>query len=81
MSWHTFEAQDGSGRTYGSFEAFYIGYDGSAYGRTYLNPGTGEELERGWYWWACHPGCIPDSEPDGPYPTEREAIQAGQDCP
>jgi hypothetical protein len=38
-------------------------------------------LQRGWYWWACHPGCMPDSDPDGPYATEREAIQAGQDCP
>lgn len=65
MSWHTFETEDG--QTYGRFEAFYMG--------------NGEELERGWYWWACYPGCMPDSEPDGPYATEREAIQAGQDCP
>ena len=81
MSWHTFQAADGSGQTYGSFEAFYIGNDGSAYGFTYLDPDSGEELRPGWYWWACHPGCMPDSDPDGPYATEREAIQAGQDCP
>ena len=79
MSWHTFEAYDGS--EFGSYEAFYLGNDGSTYGRHYFDRETGEELERGWYWWACHPGCIPDSEPDGPYAIEREAIQAGQDCP
>jgi hypothetical protein len=66
MSWHTFESEDGS--EYGSFEAFY------------LDSETGEPIVSGWYWWACFPGCLPDGEPDGPYPTEREAIQAGQDC-
>lgn len=28
----------------------------------------------GWYWWACFPGCLPDSEPIGPFATEAEAI-------
>lgn len=27
-----------------------------------------------WYWWACFPGCLPDSEPFGPFETEAEAL-------
>ena len=46
MSWHTFQTEDG--REYGSFEAFYIGNDGSAYGFTYLDPDTGEETVVEW---------------------------------
>ncbi len=33
----------------------------------------------GWYWWTCLPGCLPDSEPDGPYDTEEEALAAAHD--
>lgn len=32
------------------------------------------ELE-GWYWWTCLPGCMPDSEPMGPFDTEEEALE------
>lgn len=28
----------------------------------------------GWYWWSCFPGCLPDSEPVGPFATEAEAL-------
>ena len=31
-----------------------------------------------WYW-TCFPGCLPDSEPNGPYATEDEAIAAAQE--
>lgn len=34
----------------------------------------------GWYWWACFPGCIPDSDPCGPFGTEAEATEDAQDC-
>jgi hypothetical protein len=34
-----------------------------------------DELEEGWYWWACFPGCLPDSDPVGPFATEDEALQ------
>ncbi len=33
----------------------------------------GEDGEEGWYWWACFPGCLPDGEPSGPFPTEYDA--------
>jgi hypothetical protein len=41
--------------------------------------GEFESLARGWYWWACCPGCLPDGEPQGPYETEAEAIEASQE--
>lgn len=28
----------------------------------------------GWYWWACLPGCLPDSDAVGPFESEQEAI-------
>lgn len=28
----------------------------------------------GFYWQACWPGCLPDGDPMGPFPTEQEAI-------
>lgn len=28
----------------------------------------------GWYYWACFPGCLPDSDPVGPFETEDAAI-------
>ena len=28
----------------------------------------------GWYWWSCFPGCLPDSEPSGPFDSEQAAI-------
>ena len=36
--------------------------------------GDGETLGEGWYWWACFPGCLPDSDPCGPFATEAEAL-------
>lgn len=33
---------------------------------------------QGWYWWACFPGCLPDSDPYGPYDTEEQALEAAQ---
>lgn len=36
-------------------------------------------LEPGWYWIACFPGCIPDSEFfNGPFETEEEAVNNAQ---
>lgn len=35
------------------------------------------DVEAGWYYWFCFPGCLPDSEPEGPFETEQEAID---DC-
>jgi hypothetical protein len=35
--------------------------------------------EIGWYWWSCFPGCLPDSEPFGPFATEAEALADAQE--
>lgn len=29
----------------------------------------------GWYYWFCLPGCMPDSDPYGPFASEDEAIE------
>lgn len=33
----------------------------------------GERREPGWYWWACMPGCMPDSDMTGPFEDENAA--------
>jgi hypothetical protein len=40
---------------------------------------NGEPLEAGWYWWSCFPGCLPDSDPFGPFATESEALADAQE--
>ena len=49
---------------------FWTDYDGHI-----DNP----DMEPGFYWWTCLPGCLPDSTPFGPYETEEAAIEAAQD--
>lgn len=29
---------------------------------------------RGWFYWYCFPGCLPDGGPNGPFTSEAEAI-------
>lgn len=38
-----------------------------------------EPREPGWYYWYCFPGCMPDSDPYGPYSSEQAALTAAQD--
>jgi len=33
----------------------------------------------GYYYWYCFPGCMPDSDPIGPFATEAEAIDDAQE--
>lgn len=40
---------------------------------------SGECPGTGWYWWACFPGCLPDSDPCGPFPTKAEALADAQE--
>jgi hypothetical protein len=39
----------------------------------------GDPIEAGWYWWFCFPGCLPDSELNGPFATQAEALADAQD--
>jgi hypothetical protein len=38
-----------------------------------------EGLQGGWFYWYCFPGCLPDSEPVGPYATWQAAKTAAQE--
>jgi hypothetical protein len=29
----------------------------------------------GWYCWACYPGCLPDGDAFGPFPTSYRALK------
>lgn len=39
----------------------------------------GGPLDGGWYFWTCLPGCLPGSDPYGPYETRREAVEDAYD--
>jgi hypothetical protein len=28
----------------------------------------------GWYYWWCLPGCLPDSDPNGPFANEQDCL-------
>lgn len=59
---HRFRADDGS--EYGSFEVHQI---------TEPVPTAEEPIEPGWYWRSCFPGCLPDGDDMGPFPTAEGA--------
>tara|TARA_R110002110_G_scaffold399177_1_gene614946 strand:+ start:192 stop:437 length:246 start_codon:yes stop_codon:yes gene_type:complete len=48
-------------------------------GGAFWNEDTNEPFEPGFYWWACMPGCLPDSDPHGPFASEQEAIDYAQE--
>jgi len=64
MTYHQF--RDDLGEPYGSFETFFT--CGS------FEPDAPEGFEPGWYWVAGFPGCLPDSDPAGPFESEQDAI-------
>ena len=35
-------------------------------------------IARGWYWWSCFPGCLPDGDPIGPFASEADALADAQ---
>ena len=37
------------------------------------------ELDDGYYYWPCFPGCMPDGEANGPFPTLEAAVAAAQE--
>ncbi len=36
------------------------------------------DITGGWYWQSCFPGCLPDSDPIGPFATRDEALADAQ---
>lgn len=64
------EREDNYG-TLPNVEVFYLSHFEARY--------TDEETAPGWYYWYCFPGCLPDSDPIGPYDTEEEALEAARE--
>lgn len=62
MGYHSFI--DELGAAYGSFVIEFIAADSF--------------LEPGWYWTACFPGCLNDSDPVGPFDTQEDAMRSAQ---
>jgi hypothetical protein len=72
MSYHTFTGGAGC------FEVFYATQaDCVDLARPEIVQGLPEDerttYQPGWYWWACFPGCLPDSDPVGPFQSENDA--------
>lgn len=58
----------------GSFEIFWDSEDLNPYdGQPRNFDSEGNPVAPGFYWWPCHPGCLPDGEPQGPFATAAEA--------
>lgn len=60
MPYHKFIDPDGE--QYGSFEVFKV------------EKTTDVFIEPGFYWWPCQPGCLPDGDPEGPFPSYLDAV-------
>ena len=45
----------------------------------YADQTRDEGTGKGWYWWSCFPGCLPDSDPNGPFETREAAVADAQD--
>lgn len=61
-------------------EVFYVDDLGRVDGEPFVLPhGPGDEAEglaeEGYYYWYCFPGCMPDSEPIGPFLSVEDAIK------
>jgi hypothetical protein len=57
-------------------EVFYISrQEMEGYGRGSVWFVDGEWREEGYYYWYCLPGCLPDSEPIGPFTTLSAALE------
>ena len=74
---------DDSGNKFGSFEVFEVNQSNvldfaiDQFGKTYYGS-VDTDLKpseiTGHYWQSCFPGCLPDSDPVGPFTTESDAI-------
>ena len=61
-----------------SVEVFH--FDGERYSADdFWMTHDGEPMPAGWYYWVCLPGCMPDSEPFGPYDSPEEAEASARD--
>lgn len=62
-------------------EVFYVTALEAAYNRENLDHANEYTVtERGWYYWFCFPGCMPDSTAFGPFESEAEALADAREC-
>lgn len=52
--------------------------DLSEEGKPYDRENQAAQDLAGFYYWACFPGCLPDSDPIGPFETKEQALQDAQ---
>lgn len=78
MAFHPFQTE--TGEPVGSFEVFFWSLAEAEaeppenWDSLNLPDDTTPADRVGFYWWPCFAGCLPDSEPVGPFATEAEAI-------
>ena len=62
-------------------EVFYVSQTEVNYNLENLDHADEDVMtEAGWYWWTCSPGCLPDSDPIGPFKTKKLAIENAQNA-
>lgn len=66
-------------RTYDDLENLEIFYENDPNILKEWSEQNEEPPAPGYYFWFCFPGCLPDSEPIGPYETENEAYEAAKE--
>jgi hypothetical protein len=62
-------------------ECFYVDSDSARRARYDASRNNTEcaTPNAGWYYWTCCPGCLPDSEPFGPYASPLAVLRAAYD--
>lgn len=81
MSYHyTDESRESDDHALPDIEIFYDDSDVPEWGGEPRNyDSDGDPIQPGWYYWSCFPGCMPDSDPMGPYDTEQDALDAARE--
>lgn len=62
--------------SHGSVEVFFVDADLAKADADLQFAGV---TGKGWYWWPCHPGCLPDGDCVGPFPTAEGAYLSAQE--
>jgi hypothetical protein len=65
--------REGDAYSLPDIEIFYMDSDNR------MQDEEGAPYPNGYYWWPCFPGCLPDSEPIGPFKTYKQALASAQD--
>lgn len=74
MQTYSDSSRERNPNTLPNVEVFYINeLDAGA-----MSNGISELFTAGYYYWFCFPGCLPDSQPIGPFSTEEDAIKDAQ---